>query len=131
MSEIKKPEDFKKAEPKANEVEKPQVPVVTHKDVTINGVTYPTPEMDMLDRAAVKRIRALGEEAEKGDPDALWEMAGALLTDTPSEDIDRLRVADVKAILSAAGMMQFTGDDAYNPEHLTITLGESLASTDS
>ena len=61
----------------------------------------------------------------------LWDLADAMLVDVPTAVVDELTIDDLKAILTEGGLISFTGDDAPDPSNLTITLGESSASTGS
>ena len=101
--------------------------------VTIGGNTYRLPALGRMNRAGVKRLTPLLAKVSSDDADleAMWDLADALLAEVPSQDIDELTIDDLKALFTAAGMLSFSGEDAPDPENLTITLGESSASTGS
>lgn len=101
--------------------------------VTIGGNTYRLPSLGRMNRAGVKRLTPLLAKVSSDDAglEAMWELADALLAEVPSQDIDELTIDDLKALFTAAGMLSFSGEDAPDPENLTITLGESSASTGS
>lgn len=112
--------------------------------VTIDGTTYKVPNIDRLDRAGVKRLRAVMPLVEQfqnvneenmdeslAAVDALYDIVGAIYDEIPQETIDTLLTDDLKALVQAAGLFNFTGDDAVDEVALSITLGESSASTNS
>ncbi|HMQ36470.1 MAG TPA: hypothetical protein PKE46_02385 [Micropruina sp.] len=101
--------------------------------VLINGTGYRLPSLGRMNRAAVKKLTPLLAKATSGDGDleALWDLADAMLVDVPTAVVDELTIDDLKAILTEGGLISFTGDDAPDPSNLTITLGESSASTGS
>ena len=103
------------------------------KHLIIAGSRYRLPALGRMNRAAVKKLSPLMAKATAGDGDleALWDLADALLGDVPTDVVDELTIDDLKAILTEAGLISFTGADAPDVENLTITLGESLASTGS
>lgn len=117
----------------------PKPPVVNdHKKktrpqrVTIAGIEYPLPSLGRMNRAGVKRLQPLLSRVTTSDGDdleMLWDLADALLQNVPTEDVDNLGMDDLKTILSESGMLTFDGEDAPDPANLTITLGESSAST--
>ena len=86
-----------------------------------------------MNRVAVKKLTPLLAKATSGDGDleALWDLVDAMLVDVPTAVVDELTIDDLKAILTEGGLISFTGDDAPDPSNLTITLGESSASTGS
>lgn len=125
MSEIKEPED---RQPKA------ATPKPTHKTITIAGNEYPAPRLGRMKRSSARRMDELRTAIVSGGAERMedmWAMVEILMPELPAEDTEDLTLDDVKMIIQTSGLINFTDEDAVDPDDLTITLGESLASSNS
>lgn len=125
MSEIKEPED---RQPKT------ATPKPTHKTVTIAGNEYPAPRIGRMNRSSARRLDELRAAVVRDGAERLedlWAMVEILMPELPVEDTEDLTIDDVKMIIQTSGLINFTDEDAVDSDDLTITLGESLASSNS
>ena len=94
--------------------------------IDIRGKEYPSPSVDRLKRAAVKKLNPLLTLMQDGEFEVLWDILGMLTPTMEKKVLDDLDLGEVKQILQDAGIANFTGADAEG-----ITAGESSASTNS